>query len=505
MAYIINKFNSAQLTVVEDGTVDQTTDIKLVGKNYAGYGEIQNENFIFLLENFAGGNEPPKAIAGQIWFDSTNSKLKFYDGTKWRTTGGAEINNSAPAGLAEGDFWWDNNNEQLYAYNGTSFVLVGPQGVGDSVTRFQSRTILDTNGTPKAVIVSIVEDEIIHIISSNEFTIGGQDSPDYPGFDVVRQGITLKNTVNANNGVTSTGHRFHGTASNAEKLGGVAADQFIKSGEANFSDSVEFADTGFTIGASNDIVIRVVNDDKALISNQQGTEMYFQVNNVLSQQKMPLRLNANVVLPGYADVNNLTGVNTVDIGSESASFGNVYATDFKGRATSAGSLELNGIAVTATTGNVASTIVARDASRNIEANYFIGTATQAQYADLAEKYLPDQMYDPGYVLVFGGEKEVTTTTINCDYKLAGVVSTDPAYLMNSALMGVAIALKGRVPCNVVGPVHKGDILVTSTTAGAATVWPVTSSAQLPHAMCIVGTALETNEDEGVKKVEIFVQ
>ena len=107
MAYTINKYDTTQLTVVQDGTIDQTTDIKLVGKNYAGYGEIQNENFVFLLENFAGANQPPRAIRGQVWFDSANSKLKFYDGDKWRTTGGAEISASAPAGLSTGDFWWD--------------------------------------------------------------------------------------------------------------------------------------------------------------------------------------------------------------------------------------------------------------------------------------------------------------------------------------------------------------------------------------------------------------
>src|SRR6056300_993827 len=106
MAYTINRYNNATLTVVEDGTLDQTTDLKLVGKNYAGYGEIQNENFVFLLENFAGASQPPKAISGQIWFDSGNSKLKFYDGTKWRTTGGAEVPATAPSGLTEGDFWW---------------------------------------------------------------------------------------------------------------------------------------------------------------------------------------------------------------------------------------------------------------------------------------------------------------------------------------------------------------------------------------------------------------
>ena len=90
MAYTINNYNTNQLTIVQDGTLDQTTDIKLVGKNYAGYGEIQNENMVFLLENFAGTTQPPRAITGQLWFDTANSKLKFNDGTKWRTTGGAE-------------------------------------------------------------------------------------------------------------------------------------------------------------------------------------------------------------------------------------------------------------------------------------------------------------------------------------------------------------------------------------------------------------------------------
>ena len=79
MAYTIDRYNGTTLTVVEDGTVDQTSDIKLVGKNYAGYGEIQNENFLHLLENFSGANQPPKAISGQVWYDSGANKLKLYD------------------------------------------------------------------------------------------------------------------------------------------------------------------------------------------------------------------------------------------------------------------------------------------------------------------------------------------------------------------------------------------------------------------------------------------
>ena len=98
MAYTIDRYNGTTLTVVQDGTVDQTTDIKFVGKNYAGYGEIQNENFLNLLENFSGANQPPRAISGQVWYDSGANKLKFYDGSKFRTTGGAEVSATAPAG-----------------------------------------------------------------------------------------------------------------------------------------------------------------------------------------------------------------------------------------------------------------------------------------------------------------------------------------------------------------------------------------------------------------------
>ena len=103
MAYTINKYSGATLVVVQDGTVDLTTDLTFVGKNYAGYGEIQNENFLFLLENFSGTSQPPKPVSGQIWHDSTNGKIKFYDGTKFKTTGGAEVSTTQPTGLTAGD------------------------------------------------------------------------------------------------------------------------------------------------------------------------------------------------------------------------------------------------------------------------------------------------------------------------------------------------------------------------------------------------------------------
>ena len=121
MPYAINKYSGTLIATVADGTIDNTTDLKIIGKNYAGYGEVQNENFLYLLENFANNNPPPRPISGQLWYDSTNGgKLKFYDGTKFRTTGGSEISDTPPTGLTEGDFWFDTINKQLFAWSETA-------------------------------------------------------------------------------------------------------------------------------------------------------------------------------------------------------------------------------------------------------------------------------------------------------------------------------------------------------------------------------------------------
>ena len=94
---------------------------------------------------------------------------------------------------------------------------------------------------------------------------------------------------------------------------------------------------------------------------------------------------------------------------------------------------------------------------------FYGVATQAKYADLAENYQADNQYEPGAVLEFGGDQEVTLA-VDGTRRVAGVVSTNPAHLMNGGLSGknvVALALTGRVPCKVIGPVKKGDLMVSA--------------------------------------------
>ena len=126
MAYQVNKFNGIQLTSVSDGTIDTSTDLTFIGKNYAGYGEVQNENFLHLLESFANATQPPKPIVGQLWYDISTKRIKIYDDEKFKVVGGAEYGSAEPMNPGLGDLWFNSQTQQLYAWNGTAYRLVGP-------------------------------------------------------------------------------------------------------------------------------------------------------------------------------------------------------------------------------------------------------------------------------------------------------------------------------------------------------------------------------------------
>jgi len=133
---------------------------------------------------------------------------------------------------------------------------------------------------------------------------------------------------------------------------------------------------------------------------------------------------------------------------------------------------------------------------------FTGVASSAKYADLAERYTADSNYQSGTVLVFGGNEEVTESTQRLDKRIAGIVSTDPAYLMNSALENsVAVGLQGRVPCKVVGEIRKGDLMVSSATPGHAEAWLEDSN---PPTGCVIGKALENKIGAGPDVIEVVV-
>ena len=134
-------------------------------------------------------------------------------------------------------------------------------------------------------------------------------------------------------------------------------------------------------------------------------------------------------------------------------------------------------------------------------NVIYGKSVQAQYADLAENYAPDLDYTAGTVVVFGGTNEITTTTISHDPRVAGVISTNPAYLMNAVARNyLPVALTGRVPCFVRGPVEKGTVLTTSSVPGVAMA--LDQKHFVPG--CVIGKSLQAIEDESVQTIEVAV-
>lgn len=495
MAYQIDRYSNTLLTNVEDGTVDQTTDLKFIGKNYAGYGEIQNENFLFLLENFSGATAPARPLSGQIWYDTSVSKLKFYDGTKWRTNGGSEASATQPTGLSIGDFWWDTTNDQLYVYNGTIFILVGPQNAGDGVTQMQSLEILDTNGTQRNIIAGTVNGETVYIVSSAEFDIGASNT--IAGFDRIKKGLTLVNTMLSDDGVTNStnvsgkDYNYWGTASNSLKLGGVAASQYIQqaSGGANtvFSTAVEFPDAGILIGNSQDLQLFIENGTEGVIQNVTGNNSKIKIKNTNGSgtNTHTMDFTANGLIPA-AD-------NTVTLGSSGFKWSNVFASNFTGEASQATALRVGSDFRTASASASNNTVAVRDATGNIAANLFQGTATQARYADLAENYATDQEYPVGTAIAVGGEAEARAASIG-DHCI-GVISDKPAYLMNSEADGQAVGLKGRVPVRVNGPVSKGQAVYAWKDGVCSTI---TTNA-------LVGVSLETSTEGGEKLVECVLK
>lgn len=487
MAYTINKYDGSQVTVIADGTIDNTLDIKLIGKNYAGYGEVQNENLVFLLENFSAATQPSKPIKGQIWFDSGTRKLKFYDGTKFRTTGGAEISATAPTGLTTGDFWYDTTNDQLYAWNGSEFILVGPQGVaGQGTTQMLSRSVLDTDTVGHAIIEAIVDDRTLFIITNDTFTLSSVNAIE--GFTgQLKPGINLVNTPAS--GVTSNvDDRFHGTSTDADRLGGYLAADYVRAGSATFNTLVRFNDLGYTVGNNNVLKVSIENSTDPVIENVVGdtNKIIFRTKSS-SVTRTPLKIIGNDLLPGVSE--------STDVGSDVLKFRAVYANDFVGIASKATTLEVSGQYRSASTAATQNSIAARDGSGNLFASLFQGEASTARYADLAEKYLADAEYEPGTVMMIGGDAEVTAS--KWGKRAIGAVSTNPAYMMNSELEGgTYVALKGRVPVKVIGRIKKGDELIAADN-GCATM-------AVPHASGVFAVALESSDDNGVKIVEALI-
>ena len=495
MPYTVNKTNSSASPnsyTVQDSVINTQTDLSLIGKGYAGYGESIAENFLHLLENFSNTSAPSKPIEGQLWYDSTNARLKVYSGSAFVPAGGnVPYQSEAPSALATGDLWVDSDTGQLYFYNGTSSVLVGPPSSTGTTNGFTFDTILDSTDANQNITKLFNDGNLIAIVSEDTFTPKVAIS----GFSTVKKGITLSTAI--------SDLKFQGTASDADALGGVAAANFLRS-NANDTTSGTISisnDGGLTVGADSDLSITVDSSGGIIANTVQDSDITFKVNDGgTTTTVMTIDGSASNIGIGTTTPSTKLEVSGT---TTSTAFAGPLTGNVTGNITSSGA---NSMTTLTMGGNLTSKAILPDA----DASYDIGTsskgyntvhakATSAQYADLAEIYESDAEYGIGTVVVFGGEKEITQSIIGNDTSVAGVISENPAYLMNSGAAGIPVALIGKVKCKVAGHIKKGDMLSTH-----ASLHGVAKKAHDPAPGTIIGKALEDYDSTEIGVINIVV-
>jgi len=292
MAYVINLTDGTTFATIADGTINTSSSMTLVGKNYAGYGEFLDENFIHMLENSSNTTAPPAPLTGQVWWDKGNNLLKVYNGTTWKTISAASAQSSAPTSNVTGDLWYDTTNQQLKVYTGSSFIVVGPaftstEGTAGAIPG----TLNDAGGSPHYITSLYVNNQQIAIVSlDSAFTPASPTSTNYPtvypGITVTKSGSSVLsgNLVNAGNltlgaggattvTVTSTGANITGyttttgnitggnliTAGLATVSGNVTAGNFITNGIISATGNITggniaaAAHTGTTVSVSGNV------------------------------------------------------------------------------------------------------------------------------------------------------------------------------------------------------------------------------------------------------------
>jgi hypothetical protein len=636
MPYILTKSNGTQLTVIQDGSLDNSTDLTFVGKNYAGYGQVQNENLVKLLENFANNtnNPPSKPLTGQLWYDTARKKLNVYNGATFQEfTLGNTISSTKPTDQTIGDFYWDAADQKLYVYNGLEYVLIGPPGNSSPlVSSIVASTVTEDNGiNTRLVLKAKVGNDTPIIISSLDFTPRDTEEIVSQGFAYVKKGITLPGTSIASGSSTANGFFFWGTAGDALKLGGIDASNYVlRSNLTGLPSLTLISDDGILVGLQNvmrlhakatvgylsnvadqtinfnvrDTPTSVTSSTVVTMTSNGGLSMspgagktVFLGNNgnafadtystVIHTGKISTSVADNVATTGtiignwtvkgtislanadsavsatfantstnatyLANSNNTGFIHSAVDGSNNtiAQIDNTGALNIKqlksvgANSTIAGAWLLTtdstlqstsikagtsyvvpdatatgntlalrdtdgGITAAALKGSSLTTPTINAGSSNNSNGVIYGQWTlaaqatlQATYADLAERYASDRPYNPGTVMVIGGDAEITLCLKRAAVNWAGVISTNPAFKLNGGAGTDAthpyIALTGKVPCLVVGPIKKGDLLVTSTYPGHAEAWKPEDSP-----LAVIGKALESLDGDGAGTIEIKV-
>ena len=303
MAYTINLTDGTVFATITDGTINTASSMTLVGKNYAGYGEFLDENFIHLLESGSNTTAPAAPLTGQLWWDKTNNLLKVYNGAIFKTISAATASASAPASNVIGDLWYDTVNQQLKVWTGAAFLVVGPgytsaQGTSGAIPE----TILNNVGATRYITSLYVNNVRVAIVYD-----GAQFIPEaalLAAFPVIYPGITLSASVGS--------AVFAGTATNAALLDNLDSSDFMRA-TANTATTGRLQvnnANGIFIGTSNVVNISQSTNDGILATPVSGGNLIIRTNVAGTTYTVATALGSNGT---FAMANAATVGTTLDV------------------------------------------------------------------------------------------------------------------------------------------------------------------------------------------------
>lgn len=282
MAYTINKTDGTILATVADGQIDNlSSDITLIGKNYSGFGESINENFIKLLENFSSTARPENPIRGQIWFDVNELKLKVYNGNGFVPVSSATISNTQPTTLGVGDLWFNDTDKQLYFFDGLNIILLGPAySQSQGISGLKVANILDSLNQNRVITYLYNNGILLGIFSKDNFTpklpIDGFSGSINPGFN---QG-------------TLPGMKFYVTTSNSDSLGNQPASSYVRNDTNNIINGslILASNSGLIIGDANQGQFNVSDGDLTIANIASNKDITLTVRrDVIAEQAIKIR------------------------------------------------------------------------------------------------------------------------------------------------------------------------------------------------------------------------
>ena len=404
MSYTINNTRGTVVTTVTPGTTQVVGGITLIGKNYTGYGELIAEDFVKLLENQANSAAPSSPQTGQLWYDTSENVLKAYDGTAWDRLN-VTVATSAPASATAGSLWLDTTSDKiLKVYDGTAWVAT---------------SMASANARTTATVLKVGPNAWATATRRAGYTAGTNIAGDT---DVEITAIIGKTGAGVDQVVALySPASFDISTGQTEAMTNGTLQYDIRN---NFSVTTTGAagtgslQAGLNIrdGYLDPAAVAPLADESLALQDAGNSAVSYDSDKIMILTKTSTQAHAGKLEP--------TANASVDLGSSTKRYATIY-----------------------------------------------GVATSAQYADIAERFASDVSMDPGTIVALGGVEEITKTADRADENVFGVISETPAFRMNDGAGDDTthpfVAFSGRVLTKIVGPVTKGDRLVSSDIPGVA--------------------------------------